>query len=460
MRKYASRNIRKYWLWIVVTLLILSILVGGGLFILTRAPGVASNAPGGIPANITGLHVVGNSIENSSGQTIQLRGVDRESPEYACTQGWGFGHGPFDAANVRAIKAWGVDVVRVPLNEDCWLNINRPVDSQYNKYSSYFGVAYHHFIEDYVSLLNKSGIIAILDLHFAGPGTQLANYQIPMADRDHAPAFWQSVASTFKDNSSVIFDLFNEPYPDNNQNTTAAWTCWRDGGTCSGVHYQAAGMQELVNTIRTTGASNIILLGGVAYAGELSQWLQFEPNDPLHELAASWHSYNYSQCSSSSCWNTDIAPVAAKVPVIAGEIGENDCADGYVDEVMHWLDTHNGSYLAWAWITQTDCKSGPSLLGQNLSDYNGTPSTYGQGIKSYFLAKARTSLASPGAISLPQPIALISVSDCILPDRTARFSLWLRNSIRLSHSYPGSAPPPLEMNFLLPLPLKFINSTP
>src|SRR5205807_1942578 len=123
-----------------------------------------------------------------------------------------------------------------------------------------------------------------------------------------------SVARTFKDNSSVLFDLFNEPYPDNNQNTAAAWTCWRDGGTCSGVHYQVAGMQELVNAVRATGATNIILLGGVAYAGELSRWLQSEPNDPLHQLAASWHSYNYSQCSASSCWDADIAPVAAKVP--------------------------------------------------------------------------------------------------------------------------------------------------
>lgn len=379
--------------FILLGLLILFVVVGSGLYILLRfrTQATATAAPGGLPADISGLHVVGNAIKNGSGQAIQIRGVDRESPEYACTQGWGFGHGPFDNANVRVIKSWGVDAVRIPLNEDCWLNINQPSDSQYNKYSSYFGTPYQRFIENYVTILNKNGLIAILDLHFAAPGTQLANYQLPMADQDHAPAFWESVARTFKDNSSVIFDLFNEPYPDYNQNTAAAWTCLRDGGTCTGVHYQAAGMQELVNTVRATGATNIIMIGGVAYAGELSQWLQYEPNDPAHELAASWHSYNYSQCSALSCWNTDTAPVAAKVPIIAGEIGENDCGDSYVNQIMNWLDAHNGSYIAWAWITQTDCKAGPSLLGKNLSDYNGTPSTYGQGIKNYFLAKARAS---------------------------------------------------------------------
>ena len=382
---------RKLVLWIVVGLLVLVIIVGTSLYVFNRFQIAATSAPGGIPANITGLHVVGNAIKNSLGQAVQIRGVNRESPEYACVQGWGFGHGPFDTANVRVIKSWGVDAVRIPLNEDCWLDINQPVDSQYNKYSSYFGVAYRHFIENYVTTLNRNGIIVILDLHYAGPGAQLANYQIPMADQDHAPAFWDSVARTFKGNSSVIFDVYNEPYPDNNQNTTSAWTCWRNGGTCSGVHYHVAGMQELVNTIRATGSTNIIMLGGVAYAGELSQWLQFEPNDPIHQLAASWHTYNYSQCSASSCWDADIAPLAAKVPLIAGEIGENDCADRYVNQLMRWLDAHNASYLAWAWITQTDCKAGPSLLGKNLSDYNGTPSPYGQGIKNYFLAKAQRS---------------------------------------------------------------------
>lgn len=342
----------------------------------------------GLPASIAGLHVVGNTIENAAGQAVQLRGVDRESAEYACEQGWGFGHGPFDNANVQIIRSWGVDAVRIPLNEDCWLNVNKPADVQYNDYSLYFGKPYQQFIEQYVSILNKNGIIPILDLHYAAAGTQHANSQIPMADQDHAPAFWSSVAQTFKNNSSVLFDLFNEPFPDYNQNTTSAWTCLRDGGTCTGVSYQAAGMQELVNVVRATGSTNIILIGGVAYSGELSQWLQYEPHDPAHQLAASWHAYNFSQCSTLSCWNSDIAPVAAKVPVIAGEIGENDCKASFVNQLMHWLDAHNGSYLAWAWITQTDCGSGPSLLGFDLSDYSGIPTSYGQAIKAYFLARA------------------------------------------------------------------------
>ena len=73
-----------------------------------------------------------------------------------------------------------------------------------------------------------------------------------MPDAQYAPAFWTSVANTFKDDPAVVFDLFNEPYPDRATSTTAqAWTCWRDGGTCPGIGYEVAGMQDLAR--RRTG---------------------------------------------------------------------------------------------------------------------------------------------------------------------------------------------------------------
>src|SRR5437588_122349 len=95
-------------------------------------------------------------------------------------------------------------------------------------------------IKGYVDLLSKSGLYSILDLHWNAPGATKATGQQAMADRDHAPTFWSQVASVFKDNPMVIFEPYNEPHPDNSAfNSTAAWTCWRDGGTCSGVSFQA-----------------------------------------------------------------------------------------------------------------------------------------------------------------------------------------------------------------------------
>ncbi|MGH7729101.1 MAG: glycoside hydrolase family 5 protein [Vulcanimicrobiaceae bacterium] len=239
-----------------------------------------------------------------------LHGVDRSGTEYACVQNFGIFDGPNDQTSVAAIASWHTNAVRVPLNEDCWLAIN-------GVNPAYAGANYQTAIVDYVDLLNANGLIAILDLHWNAPGTQSATGQEPMADADHAPAFWSSVAATFKSNSSVMFDLYNEPY-------VASWSCWRDGGSASacGTPFAIAGMNALIAAVRSTGASNIVLAGGLAYANDLSGWLQNEPSDPSGNLVASWHSYNFNTCDTTSCFDSTVAPVAAVVPVVAGEIGE------------------------------------------------------------------------------------------------------------------------------------------
>jgi endoglucanase len=71
----------------------------------------------------------------------------------------------------------------------------------------------------------------------------------------------------------ALFDLFNEPYPDSNQDTTAAWSCVLNGGAWHGVGFQAAGMQQLVNVIRAAGATQPLMIAGPQYAGDLERWL-------------------------------------------------------------------------------------------------------------------------------------------------------------------------------------------
>ena len=134
-------------------------------------------------------------------------------------------------------------------------------------------------------------------------------------------------------------------------------------------------MQTLVNAVRSTGAGNVIMLGGLTWSNDLTGWLPHQPADPDHNLAASWHSYSFNACSTKSCWTAHIAPVVAKVPVIAGEIGENDCADTYIDPLTRWLNSKSTSYLAWTWNTDFNCATGPGLI----TSYTGTPTPYGAG---------------------------------------------------------------------------------
>jgi endoglucanase len=322
------------------------------------------------------LHVSGKRIVNQYGHAVVLHGVDRSGGEYKCVEANEIWSGPMNRASINAMKYWGVTAVRIPLNEACWNGEKyvNPADA---------GVNYRNAVEAYVSLLDRHGIVAILDLHwtdgaYTGPHSQCASAealcQKPMPDAAHAVPFWRSVARTFSGNNSVIFDLFNEPYPNYAAGSAAAgWACWKLGGTCPGISYQVAGMQTLVDTVRRTGATNVLMLGGVRFANDLTGWLRYEPRDPDHNLVASWHSYSFNTCARLACWKSQIAPVIAKVPVITGEMGETDCTDRYVGPLTKWLDSKHSGYLAWGWNTWACYK--PGLI----TSYEGSPTRYGAG---------------------------------------------------------------------------------
>ncbi|HEY4411759.1 MAG TPA: cellulase family glycosylhydrolase [Gaiellaceae bacterium] len=304
------------------------------------------------------LIVSGNHLMNAAGHTVRLLGVNRSGLEYACVQGWGFADGPTDAASIAAMKTWNINAVRVPLNEDCWLGING-VKPQYA------GPAYRSYVEGFVRRLNAAGLTVILDLHWNAPGSQPATGQQQMPDKSHSPAFWSSMARAFKGNRNVIFDLYNEPHD-------VSWKCWRDG--CG----PWAGMQQLVNAVRAAGGRQPLMLGGLAWSNDLSGWLRWRPRDPLHQLIASFHLYNFTTCSTTACWDATVKPVAAVVPVVTGELGENDCTSGFVDTYMPWADAAAVSYLGWTWDTW-NCNSGPALI----SGYDGTPTQFGAGFRAH-----------------------------------------------------------------------------
>ncbi|MEW2515297.1 cellulose binding domain-containing protein [Streptomyces sp. NPDC046870] len=347
----------------------------------TTPPPTTPPPSGGTPP---ALRVLGNKLVDAGGSTRRLLGVNRSGGELMCVQGHGIWDGPVDDAAVEAIADWKADAVRIPLNEECWLGLS-------NVKPEYGGAHYIAAVKELVDRVEAHGMTPVLELHWsygqytgnsAGCTDVHATCQKPMPDMRYSPSFWSSVAGTFKDDQAAVFDLFNEPYPDRAASSaTDAWTCWRDGGTCPGIPYEVAGMQDLVDSVRATGARNVIMAGGLAYSNDLSQWNAYRPTDPAGNLAAAYHVYNFNSCASESCWNSTLAPVAAQVPLVAGEIGENTCSHGFTDRVVKWFDDHDLSYLGWTWNTW-DCSSGPSLI----SAYDGTPTAYGAGLRDHLRA--------------------------------------------------------------------------
>ncbi len=321
------------------------------------------------------LHVQGNRLLDGGLATVP-HGVNRSGLEYACIQGWGFFDSPHpdridSPAMIAAIKSWNVKIVRVPLNEDCWLGVNTPAGRG--------GAPYRGIVKRYVSALERAGLDVILDLHVAAPGARRATSIIPMPDADHAPAFWRSVAQSFKRDRSLIFDLYNEPHD-------IGWGCWRGGCRIPALSgqpvYQAAGMQQLVDAVRSMGARQPLMLGGIDWALDVRGWLAHKPHDPLHQLIASEHDYGGLSPCDGGC-RAALVRTAAKVPVILGELGETDCRHGYIDQMMPFADAHRIGYLGWTWDAVAPggwtCTGGPSLI----TDYNGTPTGFGIGFRDH-----------------------------------------------------------------------------
>jgi len=315
---------------------------------------------------VFGLRVVNQHLENADGETVVLHGVNRSGTEYRCISPSAppdqrFFDGPDSEESVAVIaSSWNVNAVRVPLNESCWLGINgAPAQAT--------AAEYQQAILDYVAKLHRYGLTPILDLHWVGPGDHLADRLNPLPDADHAPAFWSDVARTFLDDPDVVLELFNEPFPYGNTDSNSAWSCWRDGcetelgskrGDTSGeVLYQGAGMGTLLKAVRDTGATHLVLIGGVQYSNSLSQWAELLPADPLGNTAAAWHVYDNNPCIDAECWNGAPATVAGAYPVVATEFGQRDCESAFVEPLMLWLDQHASGYLAWSWNAYGECRS-------------------------------------------------------------------------------------------------------
>jgi len=181
------------------------------------------------------IGVSGNQLVDQSGKTVRLLGVNRSGAEYACVEEGKIFDGPTDWASIKAMKSWKINSVRVPLNESCWLGINGVAPNL-------SGTAYRTAIREYVSGLERAGLYVILDLHWAAPRRGLATGLLPLPDAEHAPDFWRSVATEYRDDRGVIFDLYNEPHD-------IDWACWASGCEVGDKYfgsYRTVGMRELV----------------------------------------------------------------------------------------------------------------------------------------------------------------------------------------------------------------------
>ena len=374
-----------HWVRRLITLLLLGAAAAAVLVIVLRSAGPTE--PVLQTAAADALRVRGNALVfgPGAGRRVQLRGINRAGAEYECLHQTGFFDSPTPSradstAMVAEMLAWNIDVVRIPLNEGCWLGINAP--------AAYRGAVYRRAIEAEVKVLNEHHLFVILTLQWNSAGTHYADSPLAMADADHAPAFWRSVARTFRGDGWLMFDLFNEPHG-------ISWACWLHGCRVRAAGrgsyaFAAAGMQQLIDAVRGTGARQPLILSGDTYALDLSGYRTHRPRDPDHNLILALHTYGTRSPCAASC-RASVTAALRQVPVLASELGEFDCGGRYLDTTLPFLDRHGVGYLAWAWDAVSggangwSCRNGPALI----LNYGGTPTGYGAAYRAHLLSLAK-----------------------------------------------------------------------
>ena len=308
------------------------------------------------------LRVVGNRLHDSQGKEVWLQGVNAGGLETL----------PQDRQVIKsvvvAIDEWKANCVRVPMNEAFWYG-----KSAYQKDG---GKEYREILDQIITLAANRGAYIAIDLH---------RFRAPK--KEHAE-FWKDFAKAYKDHPAVLFDVFNEPHG-------VSWKQWRNGGwidESKGADesaflneeekkknrgFESVGMQGLVDAVRSTGARNIIIAGGVFWCNDLSGIADgFALEDRSgNGIMYSWHTYNW-----HTDWKKKVLSTAAKYPIFVGECGADtkkmdfiplaDQEDPYtwVPDMLGFIQQHRLNWTGWC----LHPKASPVMI----SDWSYTPTPY------------------------------------------------------------------------------------
>jgi endoglucanase len=310
-----------------------------------------------------GYYVVGNTVCTADGHAHLFHGVDRPSLE------WGSSGENITLADFQLMASWKANSVRIALNQDFWL-----------EGSKYYDAGYASRVDSAVHWAEDAGLDVILDLHWSDRGVlggcdPSGGCQQVMADANSI-TFWSQVASRYSGDGRVLFELYNEPHD-------VPWSVWKSGGMSGG--FQVAGMQQLYDAVRGAGADNLVVVGGLSWAYDLSG----VPDNRIsgYNIMYATHPYNNNPASKPGGFDAGWGFLTKTDPVIVTEFGDGgDCGtgadpygpaiDAYVSAVITYADQHNASWTAWAWFPG-GCKF-PALI----NDWTGTPTPPGAVVKS------------------------------------------------------------------------------
>lgn len=261
--------------------------------------------------------VSGNRIYALDGTVLSLRGVMPPDPQ-ALDE-----NGQFNRALYVEIAKQGANVVRVAVHPERWV-----------KTPDYL----QRYLIPVVAWGQELGLTVIIDWHYIGNVATGAGTEMPKISQQPLALtleFWSRIASAFQDAPNVMFEIFNEP-----ENISAL--VWRSAA------------QKIIEVIRSQGATQIIIVGGIEYGKDLS-WVLGQPLEDGNLVYAT-HIYPEHRAANWPIW---FGKVSERFPVLVTEWGYMNANNR--DEHRHLVGSRSGyaqpllSYLAERGIGWVAC---------------------------------------------------------------------------------------------------------
>jgi endoglucanase len=306
------------------------------------------------------LAVEGRSlVARSESRPVLLRGVNRSGLEYAQPSD---GRGFLEAASLSEddidtiVRGWGANVIRLGFNQDFVLH--RSDD-------------YLRAIDRVVAWAAARGAYTLLDLQWIdattprGIGSDGSINRVPALPDAGSVEVWRRLASHYRDASSVLFDLFNEPHDPLFDDLTPLEGVAEDGAIVR-LPSRRVSMAEwqpwahlLIRTIRDVHPRAVIFVSGVAWAFDLRGFpLRDARGAPLPNLVYSTHVYPWCRTGLvrlrpyEAEWTEAFGRLAQSEAVFVGEWGGTDARRGHLAfgrRLEAYMRQRGIGWTAWSW---------------------------------------------------------------------------------------------------------------
>jgi endoglucanase len=306
--------------------------------------------------------VVGNRLKDKSGREIWLQGVNVASMEWS-TKG-----DNVLRSTIVAIEEWKSNVIRLPVKESYWFGREAGQEDG--------GKSYRELADAIINLAANRGAYVILDLH---------RFHFPKPEHVE---FWKDAAVRYKNHPAVLFDLFNEPHG-------ISWQVWSDGGLTGKTNAvdeaafltaeekaksqgeKTVGMQALLDAVRSTGAKNVVVIGGLEYAYDLSGIIT---GYAVNDKGGNGIMYASNIYPWKSNWQGKMLDIAKHHPILLGEVGadfkkqpwESQAnfvpPETWLPDMLGLIQKYRLNWTGWCFHTS----AGPAML----ADWRYTPTTY------------------------------------------------------------------------------------